>query len=429
MKKTLLRILALTLALLALPLSLLSCGKHGQTMIEVEGYDISVNLYMLYLSRMKGSMSMAGEDVKNAKFWQGILDYETGETVADFNNAKVLEGLVQIAASLYLYDDLGLSLPRETEKSIDEWIDALIEEVGDGSKAQLNSVLSQYGANVTVLRDASIIEAKIEQLKNHLYGEDGALLTALAREQFYQNNYLRGRVLIINNYYNDHDRDKEGNAIYYEKDGVHIAYDEEKGVPTNEKDKNGDTVYRLVNEDGSTGRIAYDEKGTIKYYTDKDGNYQKAYYTDEEMENSKKALEEIAEKCQGKPELFLRCIEDYSDQLTVIEKVMPNGMYFAEGSYTTDSAFYTFAKELEKLKDGELVLLSQSDGYYLLMRESLDEEAWNVGENSVWFSSLTTLCVESMLRDRVQEYIPLVKVDESLAGSVSIADIGVNTYY
>ncbi len=429
MKHILTRALALLLTLLMLLAAFTGCGKHGQTMIEVGDYELSVNLYMLYLSRMKGSLGQAGEDVGSSSFWNSILSYSEGTTVAEFYNAKVLQGLKQIAASLYLYDELGLELPKETEDAIDEWIDALVEDVGEGSKAQLNSILSQFGANITVLRDASIVEAKLQQLKTHLYGEDGALLTALAKEEFYKDHYVRGRVLIINNYYTAHDR-KDGVSVYYQADGVHIAYDTVNGVATDEKDDNGDVIYRVQKEDGSLGGIAYDkENGRLKYITDKDGNYQDAEYTPEEMEDKYKALTEIAEKCKDDPDLFLRCIEDYSDQYEVIEKIMPNGMYFAEGSYTTDSAFYTFAAELNKLEVGELVILNSTDGYYLLQRIALDDEAWNVSENAQWFTSLPALCVEAMLQMRAEDYMQYVKLDEELAKSASIADVAANTYY
>ena len=430
MKHNSIRIAALLLALLLLLGALTSCASHGQTMITVGDHEISLNVYMLYLSRMKGSLALAGESVNSKAFWQSYISTDN-TTMEDYYNAQVLAGLKQIAAALMLYDELELKLDKSVEREIDAWLDALVEEVADGSKSQMNALLSAYGANLTVLRDAAIIEEKVAQLKEHLYGENGALLTAMAKEEFYRATYYRGRVLFIDAYYDDHDRDADGNAIYYEKDGKTIAYDKVNGVPDGTTDKNGDPVHRVPNEDGTLGGIAYDtENGTIKYYVDKDGNREKAYYTEEEMEQKYKALEEIAKTCKGNVDLFLDYVDAFSTQQEMLEKIFPNGMYFSAGSYYSESSLLTtFATELAKLEIGELVILETADGYCLLMREDIDNEAWTKTENAHWFENLSALCVEYMLQQRTEKYLPDVKIDEELAGSASIVDVAANNYY
>ncbi len=472
MKKRIVSILAL---LLAAVLLLCSCANHGKTMIEVGKYEISVNVYKLYLSRMKASLSESGQDVNSDKFWETYTSI-SGQTVAEFYTEQVFEGLRQIAAALYLYDELGLELDKETEDSIDEWIDALIDEVGDGSKSQLNSILSSYGANITTLRDAALIEARLEQLKTHLYGEGGELISATAKEEFYKATYYRGHQMLLANYYYEHET-FEGDSVYYGKDGK-IAYDTENGTATSDTDDNGDTVYRefgpiaydtengtatdtrdeegyIIYVDGS-GKIAYDkengkatdktdkngdtvyrkwvvaydtEGGTLKYYEDKNGQRKVKYYSKEEMGRTLWMAEQIAEKCKGNEELFLLHMEQYSDNLEFTKTYTPNGMYFPAGTYTGEDVFYTFSTELAKLEVGELVVLDSDSGYYLLMRAELDDAAWSESDNSRWFSSLTGLCMEYMLQQRTEDYLQYVTVDEDLKKSVDITMVGANFYY
>ena len=430
MKKTIISLCALLLAVLFV---FTGCASHGKTLMKAGGEKISVNVYQLYLSRMKGSLAAAGEAVNSSEYWSSFTSIN-GQTLSDYYTDQVFEGLRQIAAALILYDELGLKLPAEQEDAIDEWIDALIEQVGGGSKSLLNSVLSTYGANIEVLRDAAIIEAKIEQLKTHLYGENGSRLLSTAKEEFYQKTYYRGYQMLFSNSYHDHKKDDDGNPVYYDKDGK-IAYDKEKGVLYTKNDEpvldeNEDPVYRLKNEDGSWGAIAYDkENGSIKYYYDDKGEAKYAKYTDEEMEKRKEALAEIAEVCKGDEQAFLDLAAQYSDNSEFNESFAPNGMYFSAGTTTSDTVFHTFSVELAKLEIGELVILESDSGYYLLMRVELDEEAWSNTENSRWFSTLSGLAMEYMLQQESAKYLDEIVVDEELRKSVDITMVGANNYY
>ena len=430
MKKTV-KLIALILAAVLLLGALSACARHGKTLIQAGKNEISVNVYLLYLSRMKGELAAGGENVTNANYWAATVSMD-GTTAEAYYNEKVLEGMKQIAAALYLYDELGLKLDKETEKEIDDAIDVLIEELADGSKAQLNAALSAYGANITTLRDSYILEAKMDQLKTYLYGSEGSLITADAKEEFYQTYYYRGFQMLISNTYYKHDRDENGKAIYYTKDGSAIAYDTEKGtVSEGETDKFGNPVYRLPAAEGEEkGAVAYDtENGVIKYATDSSNNYVLTTYTDEEMTARYEALEAIAEDCKNNPARFLEYAETWSDNSEFNAAYAPNGMYFAAGSYTTDAVFGTFALELAKLDEGELAILESSSGYYLIMRVPVDAGAWQNTANASWFTSLPNLCMEYLLQQRCRQYMQFVKVDEDIVASASIVNVSANTTY
>ncbi len=428
--KKIVKIMAALLALV-LALGVLSaCANHGKTMIKAGKNEISMNVYLLYLSRMKGELAAGGENVTSDSYWASIVSLD-GKTAEEYYNEQVLEGMRQIAAALYLYDELGLKLDKETEKSIDEWIDTLIEELADGSKAQLNAALSSYGANITTLRDAAILEAKMDQLKTHLYGANGSLLASSAKEEFYQKYYYRGYQMMISHTYYKHDRN-EGQSVYYVKDGTAIAYDTANGVISEgETDTFGNPVYRLPAADGEEkGKIAYDtENGVIKYTTDSSGNYVLTTYTEEEIAARYEALEAIAEDCKGNPARFLEYAETWSDNSAFNDTYAPNGMYFAAGAYTTDEVFGTFALELAKLDEGELAILESSGGYYLIMRVAIDDYAWQNTANQKWFESLSNLCMEYLLQERCQQYMQFVQLDEDVAKSASIVSVSANTTY
>ena len=381
--------------------------------------------------------------MNTANYWEQILSLD-GKTYNQHYSSQVLEGLKYIAAALYLYDELGLSLSKEDEDSIDALIEAFIEDrdIGNGSKTKFNSILSAYGANITVLRDSYVIEAKLAQLKEHLYGKDGSLLTSTAWEEYYRQSYMRGFQLSVANYYYEHELDADQNSRYYQTktadDGTvtltdKIAYDTTRGVATEEKDTNGDTVYRLQNEDGSFGAIAYDkQKGAVKYKYDADGELIEKYYTEAEMTKRLENLNKIAEDCRHNEALFLEYAE-FSDSSAFNDIYAPNGMYFSVSGYMGDDVFERFSAELMKLEPGELCIVQYtangSTHYYLLMRAELDSGAWSREENSRWFQTMTNDTIEYMLQKRCQEYIQYVTVNEALLSGVDITVVAANKYY
>ena len=438
MKKITLALLAL---LLALSFVLSGCSAHGVTLITAGDNQISVNVFQLYLSRMKWSLYATGENVNNPNYWNQYITLD-GKTYNEHYTSQVLEGLKQISAALYLYDELGLSLSAEDEALIDELIETFIEVEGEGSETKLNSILAAYGANTTVLRDSYVIEAKLNQLKAELYGKNGSKLTSVVMEEFYRQSYYRGYQLSVANYYYDHEKDAEGNAVYYQtktaNDGTvsltaKIAYDTENGVATEEKDKNGDTVYRLRKDDDTLGGIAYNKRtGSVKYLFDSEGEYIEKFYTTEEMQARYENLEKIAKDCLHNEQLFLEYAE-FSDSSAFNETYAPNGMYFPLNGYMGDELFKTFAAELVKLEVGELAVVEYTSAgkthYYLLMRAELDNGAWSVEENSRWFQTMVNDTMEYMLQQKCQDYMQYVSVDENVLVGVDITMISANKYY
>ena len=73
------------LLLLTLCLLLSGCENHGATLLTAGNGDIevSVNVFQLYLSRMKGSLHAAGEKVNDPSYWATITNLEE-QTLAEY---------------------------------------------------------------------------------------------------------------------------------------------------------------------------------------------------------------------------------------------------------------------------------------------------------------------------------------------------------
>lgn len=420
------------LLLLSLCILLSGCAAHGKTMMKAGKAEISVNVFALYLSRMKGDLGRAGLSVTDESFWASYVSADN-TTYAQYYTNQVLEGLRRIAAALILYEEEGLSLSKEEKENIDAYIEQIIKDSGDGSKTKVNSLLSAYGANLTTLRDAAEIEAKVAQLKTHLYGANGALIADTAKEEFYRATYYRGYQMLIADTYYDHDKDADNQTIYYvpnEKGtpSAKIAYDKENGKPSGVSDANGDEIYTT---DGSAdGIVAYDKtNGVAKFKYDSKGEKIVKNYTEDEMKLRLELAKKIAEECKGKEELFLKYAAAYSDNSDFTENYAPNGMYFSSEAYTIDGIFSTFATELAKLEPGEIVLLESDSGYYLVQRAELDSAAWQNEANKSWFSTFTELVIEYMLQQRTKEQLEKVTLKNDLADSMDITDVEPNYYY
>ncbi len=445
MKKKLIAALA---ALLALLLLLCGCASHGETLIKAGGEEISVNVFQLYLSRMKGALGEAGHAVGDASYWNSYISTDN-TTTAQYYTAQVLEGLKHIAAAMIIYEEYGLKLPDEAVDEIDAWIEGLIESDGGGSKASLNSILSAYGANVTVLRDAALLEAKLSQLKEHIYGVNGSLIQDTAIEEYYKKTYYRGYQMQLADYYYKHETDKNGVAVRYTDDTYKkVAYISQSTINALEEserakyvtvERKGDyaedfgaaygntiTLYR----DGDTEVVAYDkEKGVINYTLDKSGNLIEAKYTEAEMQARYERAKEIAAECMNNEAKFLQYAAEISDNSSFNETYAPSGMYFALGTYSTDTVFGSFSAVLAEMDIGTTRVVSSDSGYYILMRAELDTGAWKNDRNSRWFSTLRGLTLEYMLQQRTVQYLDRVSVDEALFSTVDITTVASNVRY
>ena len=427
-KKIIVFALALAIALTALA----GCGSTGKTAIKLEKSEITLNLYMLLLSRMKGTVaSINGTSALRDSFWDTIIDASEGKTYNDYYCEMVMESAKTYVAALHLFDELGLKLPASYTDSIDQEIADLIEYDADGSKTAFNSILANYGANVKVLREAYVMEAKIAYLNDYLFGADGSRISADIYEEYYEENYVRFRHIFFFTTKPVYQTDANGDTIYYTTEGK-IAYDktaiklEENGAVV--KDKNGDNVF--VKEDG---HIAYDTKnGVPSPMLDANGNVMTTKLSTKELI----ALSDlITEKItpyatNGSYAMFDSLVEDYGEDEGMI--TYPNGYYL------TANSDYDAPEVVEALFDmevGEVRRVESEYAIHIVMKYPHEEGGYALSANSDFFRNedgsfafLSTL-KSMLLSDYIAKYSESIVIDDELIRSVSMKTVGANYNY
>lgn len=431
MKDMMKKITAILLALLICVMTLTSCSGGGKKLMKLEGESLSVNMFQLFLSRMKGTLASSyayGEDATEDSFWDTVMSSD-GTTYNDYFTKKVLDDAKVYLASLYAYKEEGLKLPDQTLAEIDEQLKKLLEDDAGGSKNTFNQILLPYGVNYGMLREAYILEAKIAQLREHLFGNlDEALI-----EEYYENNYVRFKQVFIYTYDLLYVTDDNGDDIYYDSiDSTRIAYNKSANVKKDAdgepvKDKNGDTVY--VNDDGS---IAYDKQnGKRTPKLGEDGYQLTRDYTKEELKAASDRAQIIMEECEtGNYTLFDRMVADYSEDGGMSE--FPNGYYITSESEYVSSDFVSSVCEM---KVGEIKRISSKHGIHLVMRYELDEGGYKNSENADFFISdsgsyvFKTDLENQLLEAYLSKCMDKIVVNEKLLEGVDIKSVGVNYYY
>ena len=435
MKAIIKKIFILTLACVMILTSMVGCSSRGKTMIELGDSEISVNLYMLLLSRMKGKLASAysfGEKALYDSFWDTVMDASTGQTYNDYYTNMVLENAKTYIAALYLFDDLGLKLPDSYIDEIDKELDALVANDGDGSKSAFNALISSYGANYTVLRDAYIMEAKISYLKDHLFGASGSLISDSLIEEYYQETYVRFRHIFFFTTKPVYDADENGDTIYFTSEGK-IAYDKEKGHKKEENgkfvtDKNGDMIFYL-----DDGRIAYDSKnGVPNPVLDSSGNVMTTKLTADELiklsDKTQLIIEDEAR--EGDYKLFDALVEKYTEDEGMTK--YPNGYYLtATSNYDSPEV----VEALFEMEEGEIRRVDSQYGIHIVMKYELDEGGYSEEKNKDFFRTsdgslafMSTL-KNILLEEYVEKYKENIVIDEALLKSVSMKTVGANYNY
>lgn len=454
LKRIMLRSLVGLLALcLVLPLSFASCSSKGKTLVSLDGYEISTNIYQLMLTQQKGSMAYSIHstygDVNSNKFWDMTIDYKTQATNEEYYNDLILTRAKNYLCALKLYDELSaeksdFKMPDAYTENIDHAIDDLIEYDGNGSKTALNAILADYGINVKMLREFLIMDAKANYVVEYLYGVEGEKIGDGVKDEYFEENYVSCKQILIQKYYYIYETDKEGNTIYYDTETGYIAYDKSKTPATDDEgksvyDKNGNRIY--YNDDGS---IAYDTKnGKPKIVTDENGAEQYKMYTNEELAELKKKAEELVVKAQatdlnGFNILRRENSDDYDD--TGTDKtdgtlyLAKNVDYFTVSSELLDK----MTTGLASMEIGEIRLFESDLSFNIVVKTELESGAYadesfkGYFEDEIYgvYDFITNLKYD-LYSARLAKYTDKIVVNEDVLKSLgfSIANVAPNYYY
>ncbi len=424
------RIIAVILAVVLFAFTLASCANKGKPVMTLDGTELSVNIFNLYLSRMKGTMVSADYLAKEDSYWD---KYESvGKTYNDIYTEKVLDTAKTTLASLVMFEQKGLKLPDEKIAEIDKKLAELIDLQAEGSKTVLNTILSEYGVNYEMLREAYIIEAKIDYLADSFSIGDGRI------NQYYKDNYARFKQVFLYTYETVYQTDANNDLIYF-KDNGRIAYDTSKrpkeiSEGVYQRDENGDIVYVYV-DSNDRERIAYDlENGKLREKLGEDGKAEIREFTDAEKSVIYEDAKEILALADGADELaFDELVKKYNKGED--ESEYPDGFYVWKDM---NFAYPEMLEEVFKLEVGGKKIVKTDSGYHVIMRYEL-EELSDVSNKDTYddiFISNTTgdfvfmdkLRLEFLI-ESVAELKSRIVVDEKLLATVDIKRAGINYYY
>ena len=430
-------LLLLLVCALCLPLLVGCSGKNGKTLIEIEGVKVSVNAYELLLSRMKGALARAqGTTIEGDDFWSTVVDADN-TTYEQYLRESILENAKTYAIGTYLHDKVyGLTLPKDTLDAIDAELADFIEYDGDGSKTAFNKVLAEFGVNYNILRDVYIMEAKIDALKLHLYGQNASKIADTVKDEYCTEHFVRFKQVFLASYFYVCETDENGDDVYYTKNSLGnqvICYDKENGTTKTDKDgnvikdKDGYDVY--FTEDG---KIAYDkETGTTAFVFDKDGQPVVGDYTKEELAEIEKEANTILGKIPAGEynafEIFMEQRGEDEDAQTY-----ENGYYlYADpANYASYPYLESIVEELIELEVGQTALVESDYGYHVIMKYPVDKGAWADEANEDWFEGFEEGLVDHLFMSLCEQYMDQVTVDEDVLATVpSMKQIGTNFYY
>lgn len=438
MKKSILRILILVIALSTV-LATCSCSScsHGKTLMTLkhEGIKvtISVNAYQLMLCRAKATLKEVG-DVGNDAFWDQYVT--STKTMDQYYRDNILQNCKSYLVALYLFEKYELSLSEEKEAEIDEIMAEFVRTDGNGSKAQLNSVLSDYGINYDILKDVYVMDAKIEALLLHLYGEGGSLIADNVKTEYMEENYVHYAHLFLPFSKYVYEKDKNGDDIYYKlkEDGTidltEIAYDK-NGRLSLDLDKNNDPIYLNQADD----KIAYQKTGNVarNILTDKDGNFRTESLTD--AEKSALLLEKdaiLSELTDASYEKFASVVARENEERDIAKEEYTDGYYIRRSEYSGSHKYLNnIIQACDGLAEGGIDMVKSDYGYHIIQKLPYTAKAYELEVNkSSWFEDFNDLVQEKMFRELCEPYYQYIKVDDKVLATVpSMKEIVPSYFY
>lgn len=429
------RLCCLVLCLILIGGMLASCApKLGTAYLTLGNETLTVNMYELMLTRMRGQLYAYGYTVDDSRFWDTVWR-EDGQTYADYFNSEVLRQCKQYLAAWYMYSEVyNLSLSQSAQSEVDEYITDLMYTDADGNKTQFNRILAEYGVNTDILREIYLIETRISQLKDHL----STIIADTVREEYYTSNYACFIKLVKSSYALIYEKDSNGDEIWYVDESFeHVAYDKENGTMLKDvndnpyADEHGDAIYYY--ED--TGRIAYDTVNGMRNNVDTDGDSIGDYeaYDEETLAAIQAEAEALYEQAKTQTvDEFRETAREHSDKFSASDE--GNGAFLDVSVEYSAALLSDIVKGLRTVQPGETAFVETDEGFYILKRLELPEDGWSDSANESWFSDFESSVVEKMYDTLTATYMDKITVNEKVQDKLpSIATVGTNwlgtTYY
>ena len=417
---------------LTLPLSLGSCAAQQVPLMTLEGESITVNHYLIMQSRMKGIYSGSGYDVTSDTFWGQLVPGNV--TYDEHVKEQVLQDAKQYLAAAVLFKQNDLTLPQSVLDSIESEIDGMI--ISAGSRDELNAELSAFGANIDILRELYILEAKYDYVQDHLYGADGSKISDALKQEYVEEHAVAFKQLLIRGYKYVFETDNNGDEIYYLTDSNtgkvnNVAYDKDGGTTRIDDkgnvitDKNGDAIYYRPD-----GKISYDTKnGTRAVKLDATGKEVTEAYSAAETALHKETANAIAKAIAKSDSLGFEVLAEEHGKKDADLYVWDNELCFlyddVTGSYLEDLSVELFDMEV-----GDVRVVPSEYGYHVVMKYKIPSDAASNTAYADWFSDLVDRVIVKSFYEKCSPLIDAIVVDEEAYASLpTMKESAINTAY
>ena len=442
MKRNLIiKAVAVFLVLTATLCSLCSCtANSGKTALELGNNKMTVGMYSLMASVFKGTIAYGNANINTDSYWQTVAD-SSGKTYEQYFNERTLEMAKETLYKLALFDELGLSLPKNRIDAIDEELEYWVEYDGEGSRDDFNAILASYGANYDILRDYMIVSAKLEYLAEYMYG-GGKLISDTVKQEYLEENYVCFKQILLPFYTYEYELDENNDKIYYLDDGK-IAYDKTKGDPVDSdgdgkynRDANNDVIYYTQDDKGDI-HICYDTvNGKEKVRVDASGNYVTKEMKDNEKSDVWNLANEVYAKIQkGNFNGFEALLDLYDENVDSDGALIYLNREVTYSIFSANDTVDELRDAVAELEIGEATIIRSESGMHLLMRYDVEDKAWDKSENAGYFSDETGIAdfnanlinkLFSAEIEKVKARVGEIKVNKEALEGFSIKNVGVN---
>ncbi len=280
MKKTVSRLLCLLLLVLVFVPVFSGCNKN-EVLYRLGEHTITEKEYVYLMGMFKKQLMVSIDPELTEE--DLTVENQNGLSYNNFLYQTYRESFEQsILTLLYsqlLFDEYGLELSDEENNTINSTAAAIVAYYG-------TDALKDYGFDSDALRSVYEKQFKENKVRQYILGEDNSKITDEQIENYYQNNYLRYKMIIINTEYKLH-TDSNG-----ETSMVRLSEDEKKTQELLVKElrellvnNNKSYNYILLKDDLS---LSYDELWE-KYSDEKfypNGEYRPSDPTEQELESS-----------------------------------------------------------------------------------------------------------------------------------------------
>ena len=366
MKKRIIKLISMALAIIIAAFALPSCAKETVIM-SYKDYTVNANYYTYWLSRFKANFLYSYSDVVDSDEYYNSVISEDGRTanqvMTDISDNAIKNYLVRE----YLCDVYGLKLNDAILDSIDEQLERLLTEHADGSKSVFNGIAAEYGVDYKMLRDIYVIETKSE-----LFYE------------FYTENIIKPQLT-------DEDKESFCKSNYAKADFIYISTEFRYNI-----DENGNYIY------------------------DSTGSYQ-IPYTDEERKAQMEKIATVEATVNG--ENFNSLRKEYNEDPA--KDVYTNGYYFfpeMQYNQTVLNAVLTMAP-------GEIKRIDCEYGVYFMRRMSTESDAYANEKNKDFFDDFETRLIDHIFNEMLEEELASVVINEEAKKDITIKSVKPCTHF